>query len=148
MPRESVDELMIRRFVGSQRDGIGGFYADPVSGRWSWSDAAYEIFGYPAGSVTPRWGLIISHIRAEDRAVAEAAYGLARTRIGPFSWSHRIHAGDATPLDPDGRGDIRVRQGKLRQSGGTAQQRGVTSSRRCRESLPCGLCDRLDCAQG
>jgi PAS domain-containing protein len=96
VPPESADELMIRRFVGCQRDGIGGFLADPVSGRWSWSDAAYNIFGYPAGSVTPSWRLIISHIPAEDRAVAEAAYRLARTRLGPFSWSHRIHAGDAT----------------------------------------------------
>jgi len=46
--------------------------------------------------VTPSWSLIISHSPAEDRAVAEAAFELARTRIGPFSWSHRIHVGDAT----------------------------------------------------
>lgn len=96
MSRESADELMIRRFAGAQRDGIGRFLADPLSGWWSWSDAAYEIFGYPAGSVTPSWNLIISHIPAEDRAVAQAAYELARTHIGPFSWSHRIHVGDAT----------------------------------------------------
>ena len=92
---ESADELMIRRFAGAQRDGIGRFFAHPVTGRWSWSDAAYEIFGYPAGSVTPSWSLIIGHIPAEDRPVAEAAYELARTHIGPFSWSHRIHVGDA-----------------------------------------------------
>jgi ANTAR domain len=94
--RESADELMMRCFAGAQRDGIGRFVADPVSGRWSWSDAGFEIFGYSAGSVTPSWSLIINHIPAEDRAVAQAAYELARTRIGPFSWSHRIHAGDAT----------------------------------------------------
>jgi hypothetical protein len=96
VPRESADELMIRRFAGAQRDGIGRFFAHPVSGRWSWSDAAYEIFGYPAGSVTPSWSLIVSHIPPEDRTVAQAAYELARTRIGPFSWSHRIQVGDAT----------------------------------------------------
>jgi hypothetical protein len=96
VPRESADELMIRRFAGAQRDGIGRFFAHPVSGRWSWSDAAYEIFGYPAGSVTPSWSLIISHIPPEDRTIAQAAYELARTRIGPFSWSHRIQVGDAT----------------------------------------------------
>jgi hypothetical protein len=96
VPRESADELMIRCFAGAQRDGIGRFVAHPVSGRWSWSDAAYEIFGYPAGSVTPSWSLIISHIPPEDRTVAQAAYELARSRIGPFSWSHRIHVGDAT----------------------------------------------------
>ncbi len=96
MLHESADELMIRRFAGAQRDGIGQFFADPVSGQWSWSDTAYEIFGYPAGSVTPTWSLIISHIPAEDRPVAQAAYELARTRVGPFSWSHRIHVGDAT----------------------------------------------------
>jgi hypothetical protein len=94
--RESADELMIRRFAGAQRDGIGRFLADPLSGRWSWSDAAYQIFGYPAGSVTPSWNLIISHIPAADRAVAQAAYELARTHMGPFSWSHRIQVGDAT----------------------------------------------------
>jgi ANTAR domain len=93
--RESADEMLIRHFAGAQRDGIGQFFADPGSGCWSWSDAAYEIFGYPAGSVTPSWSLIISHIPAADRAVAQAAYELARTCVGPFSWSHRIHVGDA-----------------------------------------------------
>ena len=96
MSRGSADELMIRCFAGAQRDGIGRFFVDPVSGRWSWSDAVFEIFGYSAGSVTPNWSLIINHIPAEDRPVAEAAYELARARIGPFSWSHRIYAGDAT----------------------------------------------------
>jgi hypothetical protein len=92
--RESADELMIRRFAGAQRDGIGRFAADPASGLWSWSDAVFEIFGYPAGSVAPSWNLIINHIPEEDRAVAQTAYELATTRVGPFSWSHRIQAGD------------------------------------------------------
>ncbi len=122
VPRESAEELMIRRFTGAQRDGIGRFFADPVSGRWSWSDAAYEIFGYQAGSVTPSWNLIISHIPAEDRAVAQAAYELARTR----NWTvqlvtphpcRRCHA-----LDPDTWGDLRFRGGKLNQSGGITEQ--------------------------
>ena len=95
MTRESADELMIRRFAGAQRDCIGRFVADSVSGRWSWSDDIFEIFGYRAGSVTPSWSLIISHIPPEDRAVAQAAYELATTRVGPFCWSHRIHVGDA-----------------------------------------------------
>jgi len=86
---------MIRRFAGAQRDGIGRFVADPVSGQWSWSDAVFEIFGYRARSVAPSWSLIINHIPEEDRAVAQIAYELATTRIGPFSWSHRIYAGDA-----------------------------------------------------
>jgi hypothetical protein len=94
--RESADELMMRCFAGTQRDGIGRFFVDLVSGRWSWSDAVFKIFGYPAGSVTPSWNLIINHIPAEDRAVAQSAYELARARIGPFSWSHRIHVGDTT----------------------------------------------------
>jgi hypothetical protein len=92
--RESADELMIRRFAGAQRDGIGRFAADPVSGQWSWSDAVYEIFGYPARSVAPSWSLIINHIPEEDCAIAQTAYELATTRVGPLSWSHRIHAGD------------------------------------------------------
>jgi hypothetical protein len=91
---ESADELMIRRFAGAQRDGIGRFVADPVSGQWSWSDAVFKIFGYPARSVAPSWSLIINHIPEEDRAVAQTAYELATIRVGSFSWSHRIHAGD------------------------------------------------------
>jgi len=91
---ESADELMIRRFAGAQRDGIGRFVADPVCG-WSWSDAVFEIFGYPARSVAPNWSLIINHIPEEDRAIAQTAYELATTAVGPFSWSHRIQAGDA-----------------------------------------------------
>jgi ANTAR domain len=131
--RESADELMIRRFAGAQRDGIGRFLADPVSGRWSWSEDAYQIFGYSAGSVTPSWGLIISHIPAEDRAVAQAAYELAGTRIGPFSWSHRIHAGNATrsililgetcPSD----GHNSVNPAALRSSDQSDQHRGVAA---------------------
>jgi PAS domain-containing protein len=93
--RESADELMIRRFAGAQRDGIGRFVADPVSGQWSWSDAVFQIFGYRARSVAPSWSLIINHIPEEDRAVAQTAYELATTHVGPFSWSHRIRAGDA-----------------------------------------------------
>jgi hypothetical protein len=93
---ESADELMIRPFAGSQRDGIGRFCADPMSGRWVWSDAAYEVFGYRAGSVAPSWNLIISHVPSEDRAVAQAAHDMASTRIGSFSWSHRIHVGGTT----------------------------------------------------
>jgi ANTAR domain len=93
--RESADELMIRRFAGAQRDGIGRFVADSVSGRWSWSDAVFEIFGYPARSVAPSWSLIISHIPEEDRAVVQTAYELATARVGPFSWSHCIQVGDA-----------------------------------------------------
>ena len=95
MTRESADELMIRRFAGAQRDGIGRFVADSVSGWWSWSDAVFEIFGYPARSVAPSWSLIIKHVPEEDRAVAQTGYELATTRVGPFCWSHRIHVGDA-----------------------------------------------------
>ena len=95
MTRESADELMIRRFAGAQRDGIGRFVAESVSGWWSWSDAVFEIFGYPARSVAPSWSLIIKHVPEEDRAVAQTAYELATTRVGPFCWSHRIHVGDA-----------------------------------------------------
>ena len=95
MTRESADELMIRRFAGAQRDGIGRFVADSVSGRWCWSDAVFEIFGYPARSVAPSWSLIIKHVPEEDRAVAQTGYELATTRVGTFCWSHRIHVGDA-----------------------------------------------------
>jgi ANTAR domain len=94
--RESADKAMLQRFVGAQREGIGRFVADPVSGQWWWSDAVFEIFGYPAQSVAPSWGLISSHIPEEDCPVAHAAYELASTRTGPFCWSHRIHVGDTT----------------------------------------------------
>ena len=132
MPPESADELMIRRFAGAQRDGIGRFFAHPVTGRWSWSDAAYEIFGYPAGSVTPSWSLIIGHIPAADRPVAEAAYELARTHSGPFSWSHRIQVGDATrsilmlgeTYASDGGNSVNL--AALRSSGQSDHHRGVT----------------------
>jgi len=93
--RESADELMIRRFAGAQRDRIGRFVADSVSGRWSWSDAVFEIFGYPPWSVAPSWSLIIKHVPEEDRAVAQTGYELATTRVGPFCWSHRIDVGEA-----------------------------------------------------
>lgn len=95
MIRESADELMIRRFAGAQRDGIGRFVAKSASGQWSWSDAVFEIFGYPVGSVEPSWSLIISHVSEKDRAVVQAAYESAMARVGPFSWSHCIRVGDA-----------------------------------------------------
>jgi hypothetical protein len=93
---KSADELVMRHFAGAHGEGIGWFSAEPASGRWSWSDAAYQIFGYQVGSVTPTWSLIMSHIPTADRAAAEAGYRLACSRVGPFSWSHRIRVRQTT----------------------------------------------------
>ena len=72
-----------------------GDFRRPGERGWCWSDAVFEIFGYPARSVTPSWSLIIKHVPEEDRAVAQTGYELATTRVGTFCWSHRIHVGDA-----------------------------------------------------
>ena len=96
MLSEPADALMTRHLAGAHREGIGRFSAEPASGRWSWSHAAYEIFGYQDGSVPPTWSLIVSHIPPADRGAAQAGYQLACSRVGPFSWSQRIQVGETT----------------------------------------------------
>ena len=94
MTARSAHDQMIQHFAGTQRLGIGRFSADPSSGRWNWTDAIYRVFGYPPGSVDVTWDFILGHIPEDERQEIQAAYEQACTRLGPFSWSHRIQARD------------------------------------------------------
>jgi hypothetical protein len=126
----SSDELMIRHFAGAQREGIGRFTAEPMSGCWQWSDAVYEVFGYLPGSVLPSWDMIMSQIPEEDRALVQACYESAGKRPGPFSWSHRIRVhgatrsisvvGEALPIErPNGTGKTAMRAQAFRDDPGS-----------------------------
>jgi hypothetical protein len=123
---EPADALMTRRLAGAHCEGIGRFSAEPASGRWSWSDAVYEIFGYQDGSVPPTWSLIVSHIPPADRGAAQAGYQLACSRVGPFSWSQRIQVGENHPLDPGTWGNLPPQWLACHRAGGL--QRHVGSS--------------------
>jgi hypothetical protein len=94
MSARSAHDQMIQYFAGTQRLGIGRFSADPSSGRWTWTDPIYDVFGYPPGSVDVTWDLIVGHIPDDERQAIQAAYEQACTRLGPFSWSHCIQARD------------------------------------------------------
>lgn len=130
MINNSADELMIRHFAGAQREGIGRFTAEPMSGRWQWSEAVYEVFGYLLGSVIPSWEVIMRQIPEEDRASVQACYESAGKRSGPFSWSHRIRAhgttrsilvvGEALPIErTNGMGTTGTSAQALRDDPGT-----------------------------
>jgi len=100
---DQPDELMIRRrLAGAQCDGIGRttrrigrFFADPVSGRWSW------LMPSTTSSVPGRVGdsQLESHQSTTFPRRPRCRRSRVRageTHIGPFNGSHRIHAGDAT----------------------------------------------------
>ena len=102
---------ILRCFAGGQRSGIGQFTADPVTGRWRWTPAVYEIFGYQVGEAQPSWELIRGHIPEPDRRTAQEQYAEACQQVGTFSWSHRIHAADATVRSILVVGDTSARNG-------------------------------------
>jgi hypothetical protein len=88
------EERMIRHFTGVQRDRIGRFTIRPGTGGWEWSPPVAEMFGYPPDAAAPSWDIIATHIPAQDRERVTAGYQQATRTVGPFSWSHLIHAAD------------------------------------------------------
>jgi len=93
--RERGERSILRFFAAGQQAGIGRFTASP-DGRWWWDDVTYRIFGYLPGEVWPSWNLILGHIPASERQAVEASHTAACSRVGPFSWSHTMQAGDHT----------------------------------------------------
>jgi len=87
----SADELLIQHFVGSQREGIGRFWADPATDRWWCSDEVLAIVGCSVASQELTWQGVVERIPEADRPAVAGAYRQACRRPGLFSWSHRLH---------------------------------------------------------
>jgi len=91
--------------------GLGCWEWDPVSGRVTWSDEMYSIYGVPPGEFRPSFESYLERIHPEDRARAAATVALALMDNRAFSMDERI-------VRPDGR----VRQ--LRSHGQVVRDEG------------------------
>jgi signal transduction histidine kinase len=91
--------------------GLGCWEWDPVSGRVTWSDEMYSIYGVPPGEFRPSFESYLERIHPEDRARAAATVALALMDNRAFSMDERI-------VRPDGR----VRQ--LRSHGEVVRDEG------------------------
>ena len=91
--------------------GLGCWEWDPVSGRVTWSDEMYSIYGVHPGEFRPSFESYLERIHPEDRARAAATVALALMDNRAFSMDERI-------VRPDGR----VRQ--LRSHGEVVRDEG------------------------
>jgi PAS domain S-box-containing protein len=76
--------------------GLGCWEWDPVSGRVTWSDEMYSIYGVHPGEFRPSFESYLERIHPEDRARAAATVALALMDNRAFSMDERI-------VRPDGR---------------------------------------------
>jgi PAS domain S-box-containing protein len=70
--------------------GLGSWEWDPASGRVSWSDEMYAIYGVSAQAFRPSFESYLERIHPEDRARAAATVALALVDHRPFSMDERI----------------------------------------------------------
>lgn len=59
---------------------VGSFVWRPFSDRWRWSTELFWLFGFDPGTVTPTAGMILAHVRAEDRPTLEEAFRTTAAR--------------------------------------------------------------------
>ncbi len=70
--------------------GLGSWEWDPASGRVSWSDEMYAIYGVSAQAFRPSFESYLERIHPEDRARAASTVALALMDHRPFSMDERI----------------------------------------------------------
>jgi PAS domain S-box-containing protein len=70
--------------------GLGCWEWDPVSGRVTWSDEMYAIYGVGPGEFKPSFESYLERIHPEDRARAAATVALALMDNRAFSMDERI----------------------------------------------------------
>ena len=70
--------------------GLGSWEWDPVSGRVTWSDEMYSIYGVRPGEFRPSFESYLERIHPDDRARAAATVALALMDNRAFSMDERI----------------------------------------------------------
>jgi PAS domain S-box-containing protein len=70
--------------------GLGSWEWDPASGRVTWSDEMYAIYGVTAQAFRPSFESYLERIHPQDRARAAATVALALIDNRPFSMDERI----------------------------------------------------------
>lgn len=86
---QAVEDL--RRLDEAQTlSHIGSFEWDMLSGRVTWSDEEFRIFGYEPGSVTPSFELTIDHLPPEDIARFQTDVEVAIHADGPVEYQIRV----------------------------------------------------------
>ena len=135
--RKQIEEELIERDRQLQEAQslahIGNWTADLVTGKLSWSDEIYRIFGHEPGSIQPSVGVFKNAVHPDDREkVRESEALAAKTRL--HNVVHRIVRPDGTVRHVHELARAKIdAQGKLLNLAGTVQD--VTTQMEDEEAL-------------
>ncbi|WP_407317888.1 PAS and ANTAR domain-containing protein [Isoptericola halotolerans] len=96
----------LEKFLSRGDDAmVGEFRVDVASGRWTWSDTLYRIYGFEPGEVLPTADLLLAHSHPDDREHTRDVLDEAQCTDHPFAMIHRI-------VDAHGKGHVVATVGK------------------------------------
>lgn len=85
---------------------LGSWEWDLATGRVSWSDEQYRLFGYQPGAVAPSLGLVTARIHPDDRAAHAAAVQAGIRGEHPLNLRFRVVHPDGRTLYLHTRGEV------------------------------------------
>ena len=122
--RHKAERILIQRDTDLRKAQrlarLGSWSYDLVSGRLSWSDELYRIYGVSRGSFTPTVDSFIGLIHPEDRAAMERWIEACAAGKEPGELEFRIILPDGSIRFISGRGELVMRDGE-RYLSGTSQ---------------------------
>ncbi|WP_052667165.1 PAS domain S-box protein [Nitriliruptor alkaliphilus] len=84
-----------RQQVATERlGGLGSYDWDMMTGRVTWSDALFRIYGYEPGAFEPSYERFLEHVLPEDRETLTAVHTEAVRTGGSFETDERIVRAD------------------------------------------------------
>jgi PAS domain S-box-containing protein len=93
---------------------IGNWQWDIDTGKVSWSDELYRLYGLEPNSAPVEYATYVGLIHPEDRALAQSVIAEARASGRPFAFQHRVVLPDGRTRWLQGRGRV------VQDAGGTA----------------------------
>ena len=100
--RKSTDNLAEAQRIAH----VGNWEWDITTGKLSWSEEVYRIYGYQPGGVEPTYEKFMEIIHPDDRGLIEESVRKALYEGEPYNFSHRI-------VLPDGSTRIVSRRAKI-----------------------------------
>ena len=97
--RRAEEELLERRTLLAQTQslaGLGSWEWDPQSGRFSWSDELFRIFGLEPRSVEPSLEAYLERVHADDREASGSVIARALAQGQGFKHEERLLRADGT----------------------------------------------------
>ena len=91
--KRAVQSLLERRTLLAQTQslaGLGSWEWDPQSGRFSWSEELYRIFGLEPRSVEPTFEAYLERVHPDDRPMSGTVVARALAEGGSFKHEERI----------------------------------------------------------